>query len=489
MLVAKTLCIRDLNAIKSSDELTLFGLDSLSRYELADLLLERFGFDPLQEMEDAPTIEKLVEAVAKQIEQKTLTERPTLEPSNRPSTLHPVSKTSDIELAIDDLVPKSISLIIGYDDDISDHVVGAFQAGLNAFPHFAGRIQGELNPLQLIVESTEDGIPFEWGSSDSLTTKEWESVSSEHWTMDFLPSSATISGGLVRSPLLAVKTTRLKDGGSVLGLFLSHMLVDGVGLGLFFLHCAAAHRDVPAPTPIHDRSMLASNLAGPAALPSWYRTDRNDESIREWDLAEKSKVCVFSIGDRDLPKRLTTDNSGPNAWYGLTSFLCHQLSRLSGLDTVAMWCDLRGSLSIPRTYSGNVGCYWHERITEPDDGIAGLASRLRTNASAGSSHVQAIYRAVKQRQLQGESVRWCGTEPNVLPVNLVPFSMEPLDLGVGKPRFLRNLTRNLHGLRISRAPQRADFIVEVCLPNDLPHALVSECCSQGLNANVLSMES
>ena len=401
---------------------------------------------------------------------------------DKPIRLFPRIPTPRLELARDDLVPISLLAVLAYSYDLSGELSVAIQRGLNAFPHFAGRLSGTLAPFQLAVEADGRGVAIERARCDAVKLGELPSLSDDDVTALFLPSgSERARSEFLRTPLFAVKLTKLAENACVLGLLVSHVLVDGTGLALFMQHCARHRQDLVPP--LHSRSVLKRCASRSAELPPWYiQSDQRASGEREWALAQRFGALAYLAENEDL--RRLFGESGSSRWFGLTALLCDELQKWGGYREVALWCDVRGA--IPPTYTGNVGCYWHEPIRPAGDETRRLSTRLRQavfpSKSSGvkSSGVWETFCAIQQAESDGDEVCWQGTDPAVLPVNLVPYSTSGLDFGSGGPRFARALTRNLHGLRISRSVDRKSFVIEMCLPDRFAERLAEGCRARGL---------
>ena len=147
---------------------------------------------------------------------------------------------------------------------------------------------------------------------------------------------------------------------------------------------------------------------------------------------------------------------------------------------LAFWCDVRGDLGISDLYTGNVGCYWHipyRKDLAPDERADLLAE---PTTEQGKARVADVYRALKTAEIERREIRWSGLQSHVLPVNLVPYAHSLLDLGSGQAGFVRMLTRNVHGLRISRVATNDGFLVESCLPRTTNRSLVETLKSKGM---------
>lgn len=408
--------------------------------------------------------------------------------------VRPSRQTPILSLAQDDLVPSSILLALGYDYDVSSSAGEALQRGLDAFPHLAGRLIGEVEPFAMSVHPSDQGVRLEFQQDRSARLDSLWKMSSTLLVDRFFPVAACEAHDqFIRSPLLSIRVTSLCNNACVIGMLVSHMLVDGVGLIQFLKHCLGGLKATAAPVPIHCRSVLTQQLIRDAELPSWYN-DENAEPAREheWELARRMGQLVFTVREDAVRKQF--DWQSTSTWIQLTAILCRELSDWGGYGEVAFWCDVRGSLAIPPAYSGNVGCYMHTPLVRSDDGPEQLAARLRAAIQSDGGHrIAETYSAIKIAEQNGRRVRWTGTQRHVLPINLVPHSPSMLNFGGGGPVLSRILTRNVHGLRITRVPTSAthrdrSFLVEACLPSEVLEQLTDRCRSLGLMTRQLCME-
>ncbi len=69
------------------------------------------------------------------------------------------------------------------------------------------------------------------------------------------------------TPLLTVKVTHMRGGGSVLGVSTNHSVVDGSGCLDFLLHWSRTHRGLDHRAPSHDRALLDGLAAGVPPAP------------------------------------------------------------------------------------------------------------------------------------------------------------------------------------------------------------------------------
>lgn len=363
----------------------------------------------------------------------------------------------------------------------------ALQSGLDVFPHLAGRISGSLEPFDLKIKSSNAPVELELTESQrQLHITDLEALSiSEHFS-SFAPSSSSNiphSSANFDQPLLQVRLTSLPVTGiSVLGLFVSHMALDGTGLSLFLRRCMAGMEGVSTVEAVHDRQVLQLADIDPLPqLPHGYVVANRDTPVRtrEWDFSSQCSLKVFTLDVQAVSSYLNV-NSLRSARFGLTALLCSDLARAnSNFTEIALWCDPRGTNGIPKSYTGNVGCYLHLPLIS---GHIGELTRELTSIATrdGFARIARTYRSLKSAEWQGQTVVWDGLAAGVLPVNLVTYAHSDAKIRNAVPGFAQMLTRNLHGLRISLTPDGRRFLVEVCLPTALPEALIESCRERGI---------
>ena len=469
-LTAKILAV-DPQTIAADSDLRLCGMDSLKWADLCETLSAEF--DVILSMEiDKPTLNEIASQILTQIDSRSnrdFSEGRAITSQPETVRLKTQNPCPEVSLALDDLVPTNILLLIAFRYDASDRLIDGIKQGLEIFPHLAGRLAWAGDPSSATIQADPAGVLVERRSTNKISLPSIGELTREQLVDHFFPSGTSeCLRGASQSPLLSVRTTSIQ-GGSVIGIVASHRVVDGTGLALFLGHCMGGVQHVP----IHDRAVLARHLLSDSESrqhseqPHWYINATSaieplGSGMTEWELAQTFPVDVFTIHENELRDLFTGDQS--STWFQLTALLCEECATLNYREA-AFWCDVRGSLRIPRTYTGNVGCYWHEKIGLPDESTLNLAKRLRAG-TGDRNRIATVYSAVKLAELENRPLRWTGTAQHVLPINLVPHFSSMLNFGGGGPVMTRILTRNVHGIRISRAPRDTGFLVEVCLPED-----------------------
>ena len=399
-----------------------------------------------------------------------------------------------IRLATDDFVPTNMVLIVVYPYEIEPMMLSlALQQGLKAFPHLCGAITGDPFQFDLRINPRDEGIYLEvWESESELQVADIEAMSMDEHFDHFAP---THTGNYLKSaleessPLFQVRLTSFKRAGiSVLGLVASHMAIDGTGLALFLRHCIADFLVSQPPQVFHDRNLLHAGDNNPAStLPYRYEelTDDPLALLHQWEIATRCPPGIFTVSVERACQYLGV-SSIKAARFALTALLCSELAKHhSQFSEIALWCDPRGTLGIPKTYTGNVGCYIHLPLQA--GGVPELAGQLQSMATReGFLRIANTYQALKYAELAGQTVIWDGLDPAVLPVNLVPYVKSRIDFGGGLPCYGQMLTRNSHGLRLWVTPDGQQFVVETCLPSPLPRALIESCLDQNLITSIRS---
>ena len=376
-------------------------------------------------------------------------------------------------LSEDDQLPTPIQLVMAYRGLMSaDSCEEAFLRGLAGFPHLSGKlIRGLHGRLDKIVPF-DDPFSLELREAEEvLDFHDLASFSLERLSEDFVPSPA--------ESLFQARLTIFRNAGmSVLGLRVSHAVVDGAGLAYFISNSTAALRGVEPFTVFHDRSFgFGSCMEGDMAeVPEGYR-DEASAAMADGAVdfiptyfvipVEGVRKCFGASSVLDARLRL-------GAW--LSAGVAQRDETFTGLG---LWCDARGTNAIPATYTGNVGCY----VSFPLRGMGAeaLAQELRKMATRrGFERIAATYGMIKRAEAQGHPLVWGGTGKGMLQLNLVPHVVEGTDFGHGVPAFALLLSRNSSGLRISLTPDASRFLVECCLPHGLGDGLVEQCQTAGL---------
>lgn len=397
----------------------------------------------------------------------------------------PASDFPPLGLCLDDVLPVSMVLLLGYARRLDPVALrAALQTALKAFPHLGARLHLNLQPLEALLVPGEREIQIEWvraGQPGLAGIHALESLDQETLSARFAPSaadSARTPMQALQAPLLQLRLTWLPDcDACVLGVMVSHMALDGVGLALFLNHLTAAMRGADAPAVVHDRRhTFPDPLPKDAALPPHYREipHLSMAMAEGQDPSSSSQATVFSLPLESL-QRHWDHKSMTDARLFLAAHLCQEVAALQPQrSSVALWCNTRGLGHVPRNYTGNAGCYVHTPL-RAGDALSCYQNLKRTITRTGFAEINDAYARLKANEAAGRYVFWHGPGDDLLSLNLVPHARGAADFGQGGPEYAQLLTRNVSGLRIYGSPDGNRLVVEACFPESHGKALMSAC--------------
>jgi hypothetical protein len=398
-----------------------------------------------------------------------------------------------MRLCLDDVLPVSMVLLLGYNYRLDPIVLRtSLQTALQVFPHLSARIHLNLEPLQADLVPGDNEVQIEWiraKPSSLQATESLESLTSldqDTLFACFAPSlAATVRTPMqaLQAPLLQLRLTWLSDSDAcVLGVMVSHMVLDGTGLALFLNHLTAALQGGIAPTVVHDRHYtFPESLAKGTDLPEHYQEipHLSLAMAQGQDNLAPCQVTVFSVAVESLEKHLGT-RSLADARLFLAAHLCQEVAAMQPRRrTLALWCNTRGLGHVPRNYTGNAGCYMHFPLESGDPGHC-YQNLKRAITRNGFAKITDTYAHLKAAEAAGRYVFWNGPGEDLLSLNLVPHVRGAADFGRGIPVYAQLLTRNVSGLRIYSSPDGQRLVVEVSLPTPHGAALIASCESLGL---------
>jgi len=398
--------------------------------------------------------------------------------------LIPPRDFAPLALAVDDRLPTDIELVLAYRYHVSlNCCADALTCGLRAFPHLTGAVGKTDPPHGMIVPSAHGTVLEVVESTGGFAIGDLESLALREHSARLIPHDGeSMQGALFRARLTLMPAAGL----SILGLRVSHAVVDGTGLAWFLSHCTAHLRGVEPGPVFHERSHgFGKCLDGPDEAPHHYH-DAGALSIDgSWadDTTATTTPVVFAIHVDTVRRRLNA-SSLLDARLRLGAWLCTETAACHPAFTeVALWCDPRGTNGIPAGYTGNAGCYLHFPLRE---GMTKELSRqLRNMATrSGFQQIAGTYRRIKRAESLGRPVVWDGPGTGLLQLNLVPHAVAGTDFGKGVPVLGLLLTRNSSGLRISLTTDGSRFLVEACLPAGVGASLVEACRASGLGPSV-----
>jgi hypothetical protein len=395
----------------------------------------------------------------------------------------PALEFPPVALSADDLLPADIVMLLVYRKP-PDQAAQALAAGLRVFPHLTGRLDG-WQPgagLPAIVADPDGRVAMaREASTDALEPGDFQQFSLDEHLVRFAPAAR--DGGL----FAARQVDFPRSGLSALCLRVSHMLVDGTGLGLFLAHATAAKRGVAAPPVVHERSALLNpgtpqgegrvpegHVECPlTSAPGLVRPDVLAAGHPYW-FAVPMAAVGDAFGGRADPSRIRNRFAG---------WLCGEIARIHpGVRRCAIWCNSRGRGGAPLTFTGNAGCYLHLEIGGDDAGIAREIQRIASRE--GLARARQVHQEILRLRASGREVWWDGPHDDLLQLNLLSPPVAVADFGSGRPVFALLLSRNSSGLRIFPTTCGSRFVVEATLPQGMAAALAAACAKRGLAPEV-----
>lgn len=394
-----------------------------------------------------------------------------------------------LALSVDDHLPTDIELVMGYDGIIAaDALAGAFRDGLEDFPHLTGVICGgkSIIPAQgeIWLESTDCDVIHSLADLRQGAYA-WQS---RQWIPASLPIDQV--GSLWQARLSTIP----RAGVSVIGMRVSHAVLDGAGLAWFIHQCTAAVRGGERVQVCHDRrATFSGEVEGHIEPPHGYGAAAVGEgSLWSGDELAKSTPLLVAVSVDRVVERYQA-RSVLDARLRLAAWLCSLVAECQPqTKELALWCDARGMNDVPVHYTGNAGCFLHFALRGQES--AALTDQLKHVATRrGFARIADTYRRLKQAEAAGRPFTWLGLEEQVLALNLVPHVVGGTDFGVGLPRYAMLLSRNSSGIRMAFTPDAAHLMIELSLAESTnqyllekirAHELVAELWCDGRDSDL-----
>ncbi len=403
----------------------------------------------------------------------------------------PSLRFSPLRLCLDDVLPVSMVLLLGYKYRIDPVLLQrSLNTALQAFPHLSGRFQLNIQPLQAELVPSDRAVELEWVQSGHLPQFALEFLDQETLFVHFAPTAASTARSLIQAmhaPLLQLRLTWFSESQTcVLGIMVSHLALDGVGLILFLNHLTAAMQGGNVPEVVHDRKYtFPDQMTKNGTIPLHYQEIPNLSLAMSQvqDDITIAQAAVFSVSIASLKKYLDKSPLTDVRLF-LAAHLCQEVAAIQeSRRTLALWCNTRGLSHVPRSYTGNTGCYIHLPLTPGDSNECYQLLRSAITRK-GFAEIKKIYSQIKSAEADGRYLFWSGPSENLLSLNLVPHVPGVANFGKGAPEYAQLLTRNVSGLRIYSSPDGNKLIVEACLPTSHCERLMSSCEKLGLTIQV-----
>jgi shikimate O-hydroxycinnamoyltransferase len=142
----------------------------------------------------------------------------------------------------------------------------ALRQALQQFPLLCGKLRTASDGA-LSIDYPHAGALFTVCECDLTIEEARRGLHTAYSVYDFIDKFNPLLFSVTDKPLASFKLTRMKDGGSALGISIAHALTDAYSFYYFIQHWSRVHEGLPAGTPLHDRSLLATYSAPGNGLP------------------------------------------------------------------------------------------------------------------------------------------------------------------------------------------------------------------------------
>jgi len=331
---------------------------------------------------------------------------------------------------------------------------------LQDFRPFAGRCALAADGIPSIAVN-DAGVRFTEQHSPLTLTEFLRECGSSAGAGEYADRIAPFKSASSDSPLLAIRLTQLRGGGSVLGVTHFHGICDGGGMFQFFTAWSRTIQGAPYPSPLFDRATLEplqQSHSGVApsehdSFPGINLLELMQLFTRVKGLADRSRrrVIHFSAAALGAIRRhALQQGKRPSKWFSAQDLLVAHLWREVALaqtecDEIALAYILdlrqRHGFELPEAYIGNAHSIRSGRLTTPESQLPDLielAQRVREisdNAEPRSVGQDMAYLA---RCMPGSNKLHI-TETALRPTetltvnNLSSLPCYDIDLGVGAP--------------------------------------------------------
>ena len=363
-----------------------------------------------------------------------------------PRTFSPVKLSKNDQLPIDIMLVGAFSGLMD-----ADNIYAAFHASLDLFPHLTGTICHTTNTILNSAKNTY----LELAECHQETTKSLlDSMTLQELKTHFMPNHRHWE---CNKPLFGIRMVHFPTTNiTLLGIRVSHHVVDGSGLSLLLRSCMlhlSQHQQLPV---LHDRNTLSTiNKNDNANIPKGYSQASPYHTTRE---QIKAKSMIFTADVQATIKQWNA-SSLVDARLRLAAWISARCAKVDpNLSEIALWCDVRGLQGIPPHYTGNCGCYLHVPLS---DSAQKMTEQYRTLITRqGFKKIAETYTQIQTLETNGTALDW-KNQAHVLEVNIVPHSVASVDFGYGKPFFGMLLSRNSPGIRLSITPDEQQFLIEI----------------------------
>jgi len=143
----------------------------------------------------------------------------------------------------------------------------SLQQALQQFPMLCGQLRSASDGT-LRIDYPHAGALFAACECDLTVEEASKGLHAAYSVYDFIDKINPLLFSAKDKPLASFKLTRMKDGGSALGISIAHALTDAYSFYYFIQHWSRIHEGLPAGSPLHDRSLLYSDIESDIGFPA-----------------------------------------------------------------------------------------------------------------------------------------------------------------------------------------------------------------------------
>ena len=388
-----------------------------------------------------------------------------------------------VALSSYDDLPKDIMWVGMYAGLVeAEKVAMLFEAGLKHFPHLTGRL---CKQTWQIVPAERDLEIELMKTKAKVDSRDLEALPVEELGSRYLPNEDKWHG---QNYLLGVRILHLVNiNKTIIGLRISHCVVDGAGLGLILKTGLLELMGKDPLLPIHDRAAfkncrnkeVSSNV--PSNIPQGYQTlEQNSESLRD-EVNGTQESIMFTIAISEIKEKWQCKSLIESRVH-LAAWLSSECKKAEPkLKELAAWCDVRGIRGFPQSFTGNCGCFVHYPLATDHQTMAGYWKQL--TGRKGFKKIADIFAQLQVAEMTNQPLLW-KNDDSILQINIVPHSLAHFDFGYGKAEFGLLLARNSPGIRISVTPDDRHFLIEAEVAKPIQEHLLNAAHSSGFEVTL-----
>jgi shikimate O-hydroxycinnamoyltransferase len=142
----------------------------------------------------------------------------------------------------------------------------SLRQALQQFPMLCGQMR-TCSDGTMRIDYPHAGALFTACDCDLASEAAVKGLHTRYPVYDFIERINPLLFSFSDRPLASFKLTRMKDGGSTLGISVAHALTDAYSFYYFIEHWSRIHGGLPAGSPLHDRSLLYTDCKSGSGFP------------------------------------------------------------------------------------------------------------------------------------------------------------------------------------------------------------------------------